>query len=229
MIRQTLTELVAFLKNPRPMIAEGLNADGAIQRWLVLAVVQIGGLGLVVMPLMLGWQKLFGLPSPNAFEGLSPLALWGGAVLLAPVLEELFFRGWMSGRPATLAMMALVMVELPLYAAFGRGNPLVGGAILLATVIVGAVLWYRLDARRTVPGWFVRSFPWLFHTMTALFALLHVFNYPKVSLIVLPMVLPQYFSGLMFGHMRVRLGLLAAILNHIASNAIMLTLAQLSA
>ncbi|OZA57164.1 MAG: hypothetical protein B7X78_09555, partial [Sphingomonadales bacterium 39-62-4] len=97
MIRSTLTELMAFLRNPRPMEATGLNADGAIPRWLVLSALQIAVLGLVVMPLILTWQKAFGLPSPNAFEGLSPLALWGGAVLLAPVLEELFFRGWMSG------------------------------------------------------------------------------------------------------------------------------------
>ena len=38
----------------------------------------------------------------------------------------------------------------------------------------------------------------------------------------------DFWSGLMFGHMRVRTGLAGSILNHIASNALMLTVALLS-
>lgn len=228
MLRSTLNDLVAFLRNPRPMQAEGLNADGAIARWMVLAVVQIAGLGLVVMPLILLWQKAFALPSPNAFDGMSPLALWGGAVLLAPVLEELFFRGWMSGRPAALWLMGVLIAGLVLFAALGRGNALAAGAIVLVTLIAAGVAWWRTRGDRTVPGWFERTFPWLFYGGTIVFALMHVFNYPQVTLVVLPMVLPQFWTGLMLAHMRVRLGLLAAILNHIASNAIMLTAALAS-
>lgn len=225
MIRPILTEFVAFLRNPRPMHAAGLNADGAIPRWLVLSVAQIVVLGLVVMPLILTWQTAFGLPSPNAFEGLSPLALWGGAVLLAPVLEELFFRGWMSGRPAALWLTGIVVAGLALFMVVGKGNPLATGAILLGALIVAGVMWFRTRRVREAPGWFARAFPVLFYPVTALFALMHVFNYPQVSVVVLPMVLPQFWSGLMLGYIRVRLGLLAAILAHVASNAIMLTAA----
>ncbi|MCX7285867.1 MAG: CPBP family glutamic-type intramembrane protease [Novosphingobium sp.] len=225
MIRPLLTEFAAFLRHPRPMHATGLNADGAISRWLALSIVQIAVLGLVVMPLILAWKSAFGLPSPDAFEGLSPLALWGGAVLLGPVLEELFFRGWMSGRPAALWLMLAVMAGLALFAAFGRGKPLVAGAILLGTVVLSGIAWLRTRRDREVKAWFARGFPALFHGMTVLFALLHVFNYPQVSAVVLPMVLPQLWSGLMLGYIRVRLGLLASILAHVASNAVMLAAA----
>lgn len=225
MLRSTLIELVAFLRNPRPMPAEGLNSDGAIARWLVLAALQIAVLGLVVMPLILLWQKAFNLPSPNAFDGMGPLALWGGAVLLAPVLEELFFRGWMSGRPAALWLMAALVAGLVSFVALGRGNALAAGVIVLLTLIAASVAWWRTRHEMTVAGWFERAFPWLFYGGTTLFALMHVYNYPQVTWVVVPMVLPQFWTGLMLAHMRVRLGLLAAILNHIASNAIMLTAA----
>jgi len=225
MIRAILTDFVTFLRNPRPIQATGLNAEGAISRWLVLSVLQIVVLGLVVMPLIMTWQKTFSLPSPNAFDGLSPLALWGGAVLLAPVLEELFFRGWMSGRPVALWLTLIVIMGLALFAAFGRSVPWAAGVVVLATVIAAGVAWFRTRRRTQVPEAFTRAFPVLFYLVTALFALMHVFNYPQISAVVLPMVLPQFWSGLMLGYIRVRLGLLAAILAHVASNAVMLTAA----
>ncbi|MGV3513313.1 MAG: type II CAAX prenyl endopeptidase Rce1 family protein [Novosphingobium sp.] len=225
MIRTTLAELFAFLRHPQPMEASGLNADGAVSRWLVLTAFQIGVLGLAVMPLIALWQKAFALSPPNAFEGLGPLALWGGAVLLAPVLEELFFRGWMSGTRRALALMAVVVAGLVLFVALGRGKPLVGGGILLATVIVASLAWWRMRRDKAVPQWFARHFGLLLYGTTALFAAMHLANYAVITLAAVPMVLPQFWSGLMFAHMRVRLGLLASTLNHIASNAIVLAVA----
>jgi hypothetical protein len=76
-----------------------------------------------------------------------------------------------------------------------------------------------------VPEWFVRHFALLVYGTTAIFAAMHLFNYPAITLVAVPMVLPQFWSGLMFAHMRVRVGLLGSILNHIASNAIVLAVA----
>lgn len=225
MLPPILSAFFAFLRHPCPMQAEGLDADGAIRRWLVLSATQIMVLALVVMPLILAWQHVFGLPSPNAFDGLGPLALWGGAVLLAPVLEELFFRGWMSGRPAALWLTAIALAALALFVALARGNPLAMVAILGGTLIVAALAWWRTRRDTRPPAWFAPAFPAMFHGVTALFALMHVFNYPALTLAVLPMVLPQLWSGLMLGYIRVRQGLLASILAHIASNAAMLTAA----
>jgi hypothetical protein len=225
MIRTTLAELFVFLRRPAPMAASGLDAEGAVPRWLVLAAFQIGVLGLGVMPLMLAWQKTFDLPSPDAFEGLGPLALWGGAVLLGPVLEELFFRGWMSGTRRVLALMGVVVAGLALFVALGRGKPLMGGGILLVTVVAAGIVWWRLRQRKDVPAGFVRAFPAVFYGTTAIFAAMHLANYPSFSLLAVPMVLPQFWSGMMFGYVRVRIGLAGSTLTHIASNAIMLTAA----
>lgn len=221
----TISELLAFLRHPQLLQPEGLRAPGAAGRWAVLTVLQIGLLGGVVVQIMLAWQKAFGLSAPNAFDGMGPLALWGGAVVLAPMLEELFFRGWQTGRPAALWIFAAVVTGLALFVGFGKGNAVVGGLILLAMVLAAGAGWWRLRARRNAPAWFVRAFPAIFYGTVLIFAAMHLANYPNISLLMVPLVLPQAWSGVMFGYIRQRIGLVAAMLTHIASNAVMLSLA----
>ena len=70
---------------------------------------------------------------------------------------------------------------------------------------------------RTYRAWF----PWVFHAVTLAFAGLHIKNYifTDVSWWMLPiMVLPQWFSGLVLGWIRVSRGIGAAILLHAVFN-----------
>ena len=224
-----LAEPFAFWRRPLAMQPAGLQAPGAWRRWGVLTALQVGVLLGVVVQVMMVWQKAFGLPSPDAFEGMTALALWGGAVLLAPVLEEVFFRGWLSGLPRALWAMGATVAGLALFIAFGRGDALVGGGILLATLALAAGGWFRHRHEQERPGWFDRAFPWLFHINAVVFAAMHLANYPKVTWIAVPMVLPQFWTGLMLGFIRLRIGLGAAILTHIASNAVTLSLALMAA
>ncbi|MBA4354424.1 MAG: CPBP family intramembrane metalloprotease [Novosphingobium sp.] len=234
MIEQTtvsaiLAEPFAFLRRPRPMRPQGLRAPGAWRRWGWLTALQVGVLLGVVVQVMMLWQKAFDLPAPDAFEGMSPLALWGGAVLLAPVLEELFFRAWLSGLPRALWAMGATVAGLAVFIALGRGNALVGGGILLITLAVAAGGWFRLRHRADRPGWFDRAFPALFIVNAAVFAAMHLANYPQATWLAIPMVMPQFWTGLMLGFVRLRIGLGAAILTHIISNAVALGIATASA
>ena len=224
----TLMEPITFWCRPRPMRPEGLRAAGAWRRWTVLTAMQVAVLIGVVVPVMLAWRQMFDLPSPDAFDGMTPLALWGGTVVLAPVLEELFFRGWLSGLPRALCAMAVTLAGLALFIAFGTDYPLAGGAILVvtATGAIGGWFWLRGKDRR--PGWFDRAFPWLFHINAIAFAALHLANYPKFTLAALPLVLPQFWTGQMLGFIRLRIGLGAAILTHVVSNALALSLAMVA-
>ncbi|CAH0495199.1 hypothetical protein NVSP9465_00204 [Novosphingobium sp. CECT 9465] len=224
-VSATLTEPFGFWRHPRPMRPEGLRAPGAWRRWGLLTALQVGVLLGVVVQVMMLWQKAFGLPSPDAFDGLNPLALWGGAVLLAPVLEELFFRAWLGGLPRALWAMAAVVLGLALFVAVGKGSAVVGGGILVATVVVALGGWLRLRRRADWPRWFDRAFPVLFHVNAAIFAAIHLANYPKFTWVLIPMVLPQLWTGLMLGFIRLRIGLIAAMLTHVVSNAVTLGIA----
>lgn len=222
----TLSEPFAFWLKPRPMRPDGLFKPGAWRQWALLTALQVGFLLGVVVPVMLLWRQMFDLPSPDAFNGMSPLALWGGTIILAPILEELFFRGWLSGLPRALWAMGATLVGLALFILFGKVNALAGGGILLGAAVAVSGGWFWLHGKQDRPAWFDRAFPWLFHINALAFAVLHLANYPKFSLAAIPLVLPQFWTGLILGFMRLRIGLGAAILTHVVSNAIALSLAM---
>jgi ABC-type molybdate transport system permease subunit len=98
------------------------------------------------------------------------------------------------------------------------------GSGLLAVALATAAGWIVLR-KRAAMGWFAHGFPVIFYLGAALFALPHVLNYPQISLLTLPLVLPQAWAGLTLGYLRQRIGLIGSIIAHAASNGLMLGVA----
>jgi hypothetical protein len=143
--------------------------------------------------------------------------------LAAPVIEECLFRGWLSGRPRALWLIAAAIVF---------GTAIVGlrpeGPLLL-TLVGGALValpvgWFVLRKRAT-PAWFEARFAWFLYASVALFAVVHLLNYPNASAVYLPMILPQLWAGLTLAWVRTRVALPASMLVHGVSNAAALALA----
>ncbi|MGB7420097.1 MAG: CPBP family glutamic-type intramembrane protease [Erythrobacter sp.] len=151
-------------------------------------------------------------------------------IIGAPLLEELIFRGWLTGRPGELTALALALG--------------VGGIALVTSGIEGAIIWTAGAAvlaclaaivlliiwrARPAPHWYGRNFPAFFWLSTLGFALIHIANFGDAPLLaVLPLVVPQFVIGALLGYVRVRIGLWAAILLHAAHNAIALAIASLT-
>lgn len=150
-----------------------------------------------------------------------------GYLLLAPVLEELVYRGWLSGRTAGLRFAVYgFAAEALFFAALFMDE---GRAELVALAGVGVVLagllhWLMTRERDTaVPAWFTRHFHWFVWGSSLLFGLMHLGNYEALSSPwgVLA-VLPQTIGGLLLAYTRTRLGLRAAMLQHALYNALYL-------
>lgn len=149
------------------------------------------------------------------------------ALLVAPVLEELAFRAWLTGRIASLrfaaygfAAMGVLMASLVVPPDWATPLALAGAGIALA----GLIHWNAARDRDTgVPLWFTRNFHWIVWMSSVAFGLIHLGNYEAVShpLGVL-VVLPQAIGGLLLAYTRTRLGLGAAIAHHAAYNALFL-------
>lgn len=150
-------------------------------------------------------------------------------LLLAPVVEEALFRGWMRGQLAALrfavygfAAFGLFAVSVIAPAQFA--TPLAVAAAALA--FAGLIHWGITAQRDTaVPAWFTRHFGWFVWSSTLLFGLIHLGNYePLMHPLGVLVVLPQTIGGLLLAYTRTRLGLSAAIAHHAAYNAVYLTL-----
>jgi len=149
------------------------------------------------------------------------------SLLFAPVMEELLFRGWLSGRIAALRFALYGLAALALFMASLFTGPDTAAALALAgvgTVIAGLVHWSRTRHRdRAVPAWFIRHFGTFVWGSTLLFGLVHLGNYePLAHPLGVLVVLPQTIGGLLLAYTRTRLGLGAAIVHHAAYNAVFL-------
>ena len=214
----TFQRFTAFLRRPElPDAATGMNAE-TLRRTGMLYLLD---LALMVPLILIAFAaETLGLTFPdNALEDLDfgPLQILF-VVLLVPALEEAVFRGWLSGRPAHLVPFLLVAAS---YGALAGGMVpphLAGFGIVFAVLIAATVLSAMQQGRPPYP-WFRAAFPVFFAIASLSFALVHLFNYEGTSLAyALPLVIPQFIAGLIFGYARVTYGLWSAIVLHVLHN-----------
>lgn len=166
------------------------------------------------------------LPAPLETEGS-----WGEelfyALLLAPLLEEALYRGWLTGRVAALRFAAFGFAAEACFVAGLWAGAAWEGALAATGVgiaLAGFVQWLLTRERDVaVPAWFTRHFAALVWASSLLFAAIHLGNYTALThpLGVL-VVTPQLIGALCLAYVRTRLGLRAAVAHHAAYNALFL-------
>jgi len=225
--RELPRELLRFLKRPALLTPIGLGSRRGWSMLGMLEVLHVGGLILVLLPLISLWQQAMHLSPPSAFDKLPPGWLLPFTVLIAPVGEELVFRGWQTGRPRALWLLgcAVLFAVAAIFAA--AMPPLVLVALLAALALAAIGGWFALRRRRSPPVWYARAYPAVFWIAALVFAGVHLTNYPSASIASLPLVLPQLWAALLLGFTRQRIGLPAAMLQHAGANAATLLLVQL--
>lgn len=220
-----LRDIGVFLRRPRVLVPAGLRAGWAALG--LLTGLHVAVLLLVILPLLAWYQNTFGLPLPDAFGKLPAGWLLPITILAAPVLEEMIFRGWQSGRPRALWLLAGLVGFAVLAAKAQAMAPMMMLGLLAALVVATAGGWLWLRRRRTPAAWFRRAYPTLFWLAALAFAGVHLVNYPSVSALSVPMVLPQLWAGVLLGFTRQRIGLPAAMLQHAAANGATMVLVHL--
>jgi membrane protease YdiL (CAAX protease family) len=230
--RTILRDFLGFLKAPAVLRPSGVWSVKSLASWGVMTLFHIGVLLLVILPLVTLWQQAFDLPPPDAFDKFPKELLLPIVVIVAPILEEIAFRGWQTGRPRVLPGVISALLLLLLAVAgptLGLVTVPVGVriAIVVAIVLLGPVGWFVLR-RRGTPRWYLRAYPLVFYGVALVFAGVHLLNYAQFSLLAIPLVLPQLWAGLTLAFVRMRLGLVASIAVHMASNGAALALASLA-
>ncbi len=222
-IRTVWGDFGRFLRQPQLIRPSGLRARDAPRGLAAMIVLNILVL-LALLPLMALWQKLTGIAAPAEFGAMPRAVLIPLVIAGAPIAEEMMFRGWLTGQPRALWLILCAVVTGGLLAAAMRHDLIVAG-VALAVPAVALIGWLMLRRRTAAPAWFARRFGWIFYGAALIFGIAHVTNYPHPDLLTVPMVLPQLWSGLTLGYVRMRNGLTASILLHACSNGIALALA----
>jgi membrane protease YdiL (CAAX protease family) len=225
MIRTVLAEFAAYCAAPR-LIAPSPLRDGWA-RWAIMVALYCAGLATLA-PVLGLWGRTFHLSAEGAFSGYSPLVLVPAVVLVFPLLEEALFRGWLTGRPRALWLVAMAVAGAGLLGAVALHRQETAASLgVVATVPAALSGWFVLRRRTDPPRWFARAFGAWFYLSVMVFGLMHMANYRTLAWSVLPMVLPQIWAGLVFGYLRMRQGLVASALAHAAGNAATLAAALL--
>lgn len=144
---------------------------------------------------------------------------WLVALVWAPLIEEMLFRYGLR-RP----LIALWLVPLMVFALWLR--PGVAQSVIFGLTLVAL---YRITSVNPMPtgrarAWLrtYRRWFWLFfHVSVFCFAALHLYNFSFESAqwwMYLMLMLPQWFTGMVLGWIRVMRGIGAAILLHALFN-----------
>lgn len=227
-VRTTLRDFRDFLRHPAILEPQGWR-DGGGKAWAILTAMLVIVLIGVLLPFLTLWQKGFGLPSPDAFGKFDKAMLVPLTVVIAPVAEELLFRGWQRGSASALWLLACALViVLVLMTLTDPARALAAAAIIALAIISGFVGAVYLWKRPAPLPWFASAFPVIFYLIAVGFALFHLTNYPRAGLLTVPLVLPQLWAALVLGYVRQRLGLMQAICAHMVANACSIGLALAS-
>ena len=223
-------EFWAFLKRPDLNALEQSRTPWreGVQLFAILCAIMVG-VAALLMPL-------------SVLSGVEPSEQMAGAmtapalemillvVILGPLIEEIAFRSWMSGRWRDLAAAGMFIAlyfggRAAARTAGVADQPGVGFA-LLGLACLAFVIIANLACGARQPRLFVRFFPALFWIGTLIFGVLHFTNYAgAANTALLIFTIPQLIAGAVFGYARIRIGLVAAIILHSAYNAIPVGLA----
>jgi membrane protease YdiL (CAAX protease family) len=226
MLRETLGDFWAYLRAPRLIAPVPLRQGWGT--WAIMVGVYLAGL-LLLGPVLAWWGDRHHLSAADAFKGISPLLLAPAVVLVFPLVEEAVFRGWLTGRPRALWLLAmgLVIGALLVPVTLGWHDQVASLGVLVAGLAALAG-WFVLRRRANSPRWFAGAFGLWFYLSALVFGLSHMANYAHFGWALLPMVAPQLWAGLVFGYLRMRHGLLASALAHGLGNAAALAPALLA-
>lgn len=232
-IKQTVTDFVSFIFSPKAYNNKTISTKHKIFASLILLILKFsfsilvaGILGLFYEPKNLTDQSLSERFSPFMY------LIVGGTLL--PLLEELLFRLSLKFKPIYLVLTSIcagyyIATKFVFHSRLSSFDDTIYYRIcigLLTGICVLLILKNKkiLDFLRDI---WVRKFSIIYYMSAVVFAWLHLFNFELtlINLLLLPIItLPQLFSGLMMGYLRISFGFLYPLLIHIATNSILIGL-----
>ena len=219
-------QVLAFVRSPAPPENTAQGRWSRARLFALVFALDVAIAAIIICVQILAESLGADLPEIEKLD-MSPMAFAFAAVVVMPVLEEIIFRGWLSGRKADLELaggVAGLFLIVALFGASGFVSDAVTAAFALGALFL---LWLRwLSGRRGanhVPDWFTRHFAKIVYASALIFGSVHLTNFEGFHPVNLLMVIPQTVGGLLLAFTRTRLGLDAAMMQHALFNALFLS------
>lgn len=149
------------------------------------------------------------------------------AVIVAPILEELIFRGWLGKNRLVLAgsfflvLCILGLFLLPKISLGGLYGIAFGVSYMVMIFVLSLVILFSKHFRSNITNFVTNHFRLFFYLSAILFGMAHISNNTMLREFwyLTPLfALPQLWGGLVLGYIRTRFGILYSILTHFINN-----------
>lgn len=214
-----------FLLKPRPAVRREDRLP--LSPWaigvslLVLALAVTAMFALAALPFFLMAEAAPGSQLQQVFSrSIASVVL--AVIVLGPLIEEVMFRGWLSGTWRSVGGSALFCALV-----FGIIHLVDGLFSVSATTLqlglaviglIGFTLLSPIDSGKRLP-YFERAFPYLYWAQGLVFGALHFQNVTTNSpLLIVLSTVPIMICAWLWGYARIYLGLGSAVLLHAAYN-----------
>jgi hypothetical protein len=225
-----LSHLFTTLKNPTPSPSKKLSFIQKI--WTIIRVMAIA-IGIsFVLAMIIGiisnyTDALEQHAVADLIQDANPLFTLFFAVILAPLLEEIAFRLWLTTKRFPLAIGIGSFVFFYQTSFFPEALNMISTDSTISVFLV-PILWFCLCILSftllQIPAIYsflqtviTKHFRFFFYFSAFLFAIIHITNYklsPTVIFLMPILISPQFFGGLLMGWVRTQLGFFSAILSH---------------
>jgi len=232
-IKQSIKDFASFVISPKMPSHSDASFNQKLSTSIILFILKFafsvlvaGLIGLFYEPKNLTDQSL-----SERFEPLLYLIVGG---MLLPCYEEIFFRLSLKFKPIYLALSAfclgyyvctkfvygtrLTMLDDTFYVRIATG------------IFIGTVCFIILRNKRLLEYFrntWTQKFSVIYYLSVIIFAWLHVFNFEltPVNILLTPILtLPQLFSGLVMGYIRIKFGFIYPLVFHMATNSVLVSL-----
>lgn len=228
---QIIPDFVDFLKRPYvPVHIDTINIVAALQLIFLLGMTMLVTLILAVL-LVEPYRQANDIAPPNITSLDMPISqLFLLTVVLAPLAEELLFRSWLRMTKRGLIAAFVILLIIGGYWLFSSYASNSVTFVILVSVWTNWMIfelyfglkknWY--DDRAIAKYYY----PIIFYGSALIFGLVHISNYEHDGFIILlPLIITQFLTGLVLGYTRVRYGLSAAIIFHALHNGLLISFA----
>jgi len=218
-----LQDFWRFINHPTPrQYAEQVSDPFLYVNILFFVAFFVNIIVLVVVNILLIDSSELG----GAFDELD-FGFWkmfGLAVVGAPLVEEIIFRGPLRNKLALTVLVALLISVL--MAAMLVGSGLTELSYYVSPILFSVLLLLLLSMDGLWEKWKLQidhMYPYLFFLVAGVFGFVHIYNYNQDAFswwMVPILIMPQFILALFLGFVRLRVGLWACIYMHALNNLI---------